>query len=100
MVEAGGQVGEVDGEAAEEAEPVEGSAGGLQLVGEAAGVELFEAAGVQGEGAGEVADLPGRFSSTVTGMPMVARSPARRRPVGPEPTTMTPVWSVVSVLPM
>ena len=44
-------------EAAEEPEPVEGLPLGLQLVGEAAGVELLQGAGVQDEGPGEVADL-------------------------------------------
>jgi hypothetical protein len=57
--EPGGQGAQVDGEVAEEAEAVEGAADGLQLVGETAGVELFEGTGVHGERAGEVADLVG-----------------------------------------
>ncbi len=59
MPEAGGEDAEVDGEAAEQTEAVQRLSHGLQVVGETTRVELFEGAGVQDEGAGEVADLPG-----------------------------------------
>ncbi len=57
--EAGGEGAQVQGEAAEEAQLGDGAAGGEQGVGEAAGVELLEGAGVHAEGAREVADSVG-----------------------------------------
>lgn len=57
VVEAGGEFAEADGEAAEEADVGEPPSGRLDVLGDPAGVELLQCAGVQDEGAGEVADL-------------------------------------------
>ncbi len=52
-----GQRAQIEGEAAEEPQAGDGVPGGEEFVGEAAGVELLQGAGVHPEGAGEVADL-------------------------------------------
>ncbi len=89
VVEAGGERVEGDGIAAEEADAVDGPAVTLQLVGETTGVELLQGAGVQDEGAGEVADPVRALLDEGHGDTGGGEVPASRRPVGPAPTTIT-----------